>query len=209
MGPVEYFSNQAIGQYFPTERNASAITIAPGSTSQSIELYLGATGLTASTTGLSASFNRTRSLAVPITLVAVSLMTDGWVSGGFKEVNASTMPGVYRLDLPDAAIAAGADDVTVVVKGASGTNGAVMTIKLSSGGLTAAQTADAILNRKLDSTGDGTDTLNERTVRSALRAMRNKVSVGTGTMSVYKEDDSAIAWTGSLSNTADVTVDPS
>jgi hypothetical protein len=41
-----------------------------------------------------------------------------------------------------------------------------------------------------------------------LRAMRNKVSVGTGTMSVYKEDDSAVAWTGSLSNTADVTVDP-
>ena len=195
--------------YYPTERNASTITIAPGSTSQSIELYLGATGLTASTSGLSASFNRTRSLAVPITLVAVSLMNDGWVSGGFKEVDASTMPGVYRLDLPNAALAAGADDVTVVVRGASGTNGAVMTIKLSSGGLTAAQTADAILNRKLDSTGDGTDTLNERTVRSALRAMRNKVSVGTGTMTVYKEDDSATAWTGSLSNTADVTVDPS
>jgi hypothetical protein len=119
------------------------------------------------------------------------------------------MPGVYRLDIPNEALQAGADDVTIVVRGASGTNGAVMTIKLSSGGLTAAQTADAILNRKLDSTGDGTDTLNERTVRSALRAMRNKVSVGSGTMTVYKEDDSATAWTGSLSNTADVTVDPS
>jgi hypothetical protein len=209
MGAIEYFDSSSTGRYVPTERNASTITIAPGSTSQSIELYLGVVGLTASTAGLSASFNRTRSLAVPITLVAVSLMTDGWVSGGFKEVDASTMPGVYRLDLPNAAIAAGADDVTVVVKGASGTNGAVMTIKLSSGGLTAAQTADAILNRKLDSTGDGTDTLNERTVRSALRAMRNKVSVGNGTMTVYKEDDSATAWTGSLSNTADVTVDPS
>jgi hypothetical protein len=54
------------------------------------------------------------------------------------------MPGVYRLDLPDAALAAGADDVTVVVRGASGTNGAVMTIKLSSGGLTSAQTASAV-----------------------------------------------------------------
>jgi hypothetical protein len=209
VGAVTFRSLTAVGSYLPTERNASTITIAPGSTSQSIELYLGVTGLTASTAGLSASFNRTRSVATPITLVAVSLITDGWVSGGFKEVDASTMPGVYRLDLPNAAIAAGADDVTVVVKGASGTNGAVMTIKLSSGGLTAAQTADAILNRKLDSTGDGTDTLNERTVRSALRAMRNKVSVGNGTMTVYKEDDSATAWTGSLSNTADVTVDPS
>jgi hypothetical protein len=54
------------------------------------------------------------------------------------------MPGVYRLDLPDAALAAGADDATIVVRGASGTNGAVMTVKLSSGGLTEAQTASAV-----------------------------------------------------------------
>jgi hypothetical protein len=40
------------------------------------------------------------------------------------------MPGVYRLDIPDAAVAAGADDVTIVVRGASGTNGAVMTVTL-------------------------------------------------------------------------------
>jgi len=192
--------------YYPSERNASTITIAPGSTSQSIELYLGATGLTFATSGLAAYYVRNRASPVAITLVDAPTPT--WVSGGFAEIDSATVPGLYRLDLPDAALLAGVSDVTVVVRGASGTNGAVLTITLSSGGLTAAQTADAILNRKLDSTGDGTDTLNERTVRSALRAMRNKVSVGTGTMSVYKEDDSAVAWTGSLSNTADVTVDP-
>jgi len=193
--------------YYPSERNASTITIPPGSTSQSIELYLGATGLVFNTSGLAAYYVRNRASPTPITLVAAPTPT--WVSGGFAEIGSATVPGVYRLDLPDAALLAGVSDVTIVVRGASGTNGAVLTITLSSGGLTAAQTADAILNRKLDSTGDGTDTLNERTVRSALRAMRNKVSVGTGTMSVYKEDDSAVAWTGSLSNTADVTVDPS
>lgn len=207
-GASAYRSLNGISFYNPTERNASTITIAPGSTSQSIELYLGATGLTASTSGLSARYNRTRTASVDIPLVARTI-GQAWLSGGFAEVDSVYMPGVYRLDLPDVALEAGADDVTVVVRGASGTNGAVMTIKLSSGGLTAAQTADAILNRKLDSTGDGTDTLNERTVRSALRAMRNKVSVGNGTMTVYKEDDSATAWIGSLSNTADVTVDPS
>lgn len=68
--------------------------------------------------------------------------------------------------------------------------------------------SDGVLNRKLDSTGNGTDTLDERTVRSAMRAMRNKVSVGTGTMTVYKEDDTTIAWSGTVSNTSDVTVDP-
>ena len=207
-GSGAYASIGSTSFYYPTERNASTITIAPGSTSQSIELYLGATGLTASTSGLSARYNRTRTASVSIPLVARTI-AQAWTSGGFAEVDSVYMPGVYRLDIPNDAVDVGADDVTVVVKGASGTNGAVMTIKLSSGGLTAAQTADAILNRKLDSTGDGTDTLNERTVRSALRAMRNKVSVGSGTMTVYKEDDSATAWTGSLSNTADVTVDPS
>jgi hypothetical protein len=194
--------------YAPTERNASVVTIAPASTSQSIELYLGVTGLTFATSGLAAYYVRNREAPTPIALVTQT-PTGTWASGGFAEISSTFTPGVYRLDVPDAAFAAGASDVTIVVRGASGTNGAVLTVTLSSGGLTAAQTADAILNRKLDSSGDGTDTLNERTVRSALRAMRNKVSVGTGTMSVYKEDDSAVAWTGSLSNTADVTVDPS
>jgi hypothetical protein len=129
--------------YLPTERNASTITIAPGSTSQSIELYLGATGLTASTSGLSARYNRTRTASVNIPLVARTI-AQAWTAGGFAEVDATNMPGVYRLDLPDAALAAGADDVTIVVRGASGTNGAVMTVKLSSGGLTSAQTAAAV-----------------------------------------------------------------
>jgi len=143
MGPIEYFSNSTAGFYLPTERNASTITIAPGSTSQSIELYLGATGLTASTSGLTARYNRTRTASVSIPLVARTI-AQAWTAGGFAEVDATNMPGVYRLDLPDAALAAGADDVTIVVRGASGTNGAVMTVKLSSGGLTEAQTASAV-----------------------------------------------------------------
>jgi hypothetical protein len=130
-------------QFNPGERNASTITIAPGSTSQSIELYLGITGLTASTSNLTARYNRTRTASVSIPLVARTI-AQAWTAGGFAEVDATNMPGVYRLDVPDAALAAGADDVTVVVRGASGTNGAVMTIKLSSGGLTEAQTAGAV-----------------------------------------------------------------
>ena len=129
--------------YQPTERNASTITISPGSTSQSIEVYLGATGLTASTSGLSARYNRTRTASVNIPLVARTI-GQAWISGGFAEVDAVNMPGVYRVDIPDAALAAGADDVTLVVRGASGTNGAVMTVKLSSGGLTSGQTASAV-----------------------------------------------------------------
>jgi hypothetical protein len=116
--------------YFPTERNASTITIAPASTSQSIELYLGATGLTFATSGLAAYFVRNREAPTPITLVTQT-PTGTWASGGFAEIDSSAVPGVYRLDVPDAAFVSGSDDVTIVVRGASGTNGAVVTIRLN------------------------------------------------------------------------------
>jgi hypothetical protein len=257
-------SAQIVNRYYPTERNASTITIAPGSTSQSIELYLGATGLTASTSGLSARYNRTRTASQNIALVA-RVIGDGWLSGGFAEVDSVYMPGVYRLDLPDAAVDVGADDVTIVVRGASGTNGAVMTVKLSSGGLTGAQTAtavwsasvagyatatdfggvmmetnnvvngieatvldipqsvwdapksshtvantfgaklqdnvmaDELLAREIGS-GSSAGAINERTVRSALRGLRNKTTVINSEMTVYKEDDASTAWSATVSS---------
>ena len=200
IGAMELKTYSTIGAYLPSDRNASAITIAPGSTSQSIELYLGATGLTASTSGLSAYYNRTRTASINIPLIARTI-SQAWTAGGFAEVDAVNMPGIYRFDVPNDALNAGADDVTIIVRGASGTNGAVMTIKLQS-------VASDILSADLGS-GTNAGTLNERTVRSALRSLRNKVSVGSGTMTVYKENDADTAWTGSLSNTSDVTVDPS
>lgn len=142
-GSATYRNLSNVSPYVPTERNASTITIAPDSTSQTIELYLGATGLAFNTSGLSAYYIRNRSAPVPITLVTQTA-TGAWTSGGFAQISSSLTPGVYRLDIPDAALAAGADDVTIVVRGASGTNGAVMTVKLSSGGLTSAQTASAV-----------------------------------------------------------------
>jgi hypothetical protein len=68
--------------------------------------------------------------------------------------------------------------------------------------------ADGLLNRLLDSSGNSVDVFNERTVRSALRAMRNKVMVDNGTIAVYKEDDAVAAWEGTVSNITDVTVNP-
>jgi len=142
-GAVTFRSLSSVSAYVPTERNASVITIAPASTSQSIELYLGATGLTFATAGLAAYYVRNREAPVAITLVTQT-PTGAWSSGGFAEISSSLVPGVYRLDVPNAAFAAGASDVTIVVRGASGTNGAVLTVTLSSGGLTAAQTAAAV-----------------------------------------------------------------
>jgi hypothetical protein len=169
------FRDIGVFKYQPTERNASAITIAPASTSQSIELYLGATGLTFSTSGLAAYYVRNQAAPVAITLVTQT-PTGAWTSGGFAEISSSLVPGVYRLDVPDAAFAAGASDVTIVVRGASGTNGAVLTVTLSSGGLTAAQTAAAVWDEPYTSHTTAS-TFGARTLKTTVD--NRNVDVGT------------------------------
>jgi len=174
-GSATYRNLSSVGMYIPTERNASAITIAPGSTSQSIELYLGATGLVFNTSGLAAYYVRNQSAPVAITLVTQTA-TGAWSSGGFAEISSSLVPGVYRLDVPNAAFAAGASDVTIVVRGASGTNGAVLTVTLSSGGLTAAQTAAAVWDEPYTSHTTAS-TFGARTLKTTVD--NRPVDVGT------------------------------
>jgi hypothetical protein len=118
-----------IGYNGGIERNTSAITIAPGETSRSLYLYLGATGLTHTTLNINASYTRNGQASVPITLVAQT-PTGSYVSGGFCEVSAPYARGTYRLDVPNAAFDFGADDVTIFVGGANTTNGAVVTCNM-------------------------------------------------------------------------------
>jgi len=129
IGAMELKTYGTVTAYLPTERNASTITIVPASTSQSIELYLGATGLTFNTSGLTAYYIRNRSSPVQISLISQT-STGSWASGGFAEISSVNAPGVYRLDVPNAAFASGADDVTIIVRGAAGSNGAVVTCTL-------------------------------------------------------------------------------
>lgn len=119
-----------IQAYQPIERNESIYTVAQGSTSQTIELYLGVTGLTPTTNGLVAHYVRSKSAPVQIPLVAQT-PTGSWVSGGFCEISASTVPGLYRLDVPNGAFADGAENVTIYVRGAAGSNGAVVDVSMS------------------------------------------------------------------------------
>jgi hypothetical protein len=66
--------------------------------------------------------------------------------------------------------------------------------------------ADAVINRNIQG-GSNTG----RTVRQALAALRNKVVVSGGTMTVYATDDSASEWTASVTTTAGnpiTTIDP-
>lgn len=64
------------------------------------------TGLTFATAGLLASYHRIGSAAVAITL-ATQTVGAAWATGGFVEVEATKFPGLYRLDIPNAALVAG------------------------------------------------------------------------------------------------------
>jgi len=62
---------------------------------------------------------------------------------------------------------------------------------------TAAENADKILGRNLASGSDG-----GRTVKDALRSLRNKSAIAAGTLTVYLEDDTTSAWTAAVTTTA-------
>jgi hypothetical protein len=69
----------------------------------------------------------------------------------------------------------------------------------------ATEIADAILARDIGS-GTGAGSLDERTVRAALRFLRNKWSIAGSTLTVTEEDDTTTAWTGTI--TTDAAADP-
>jgi hypothetical protein len=68
-----------------------------------------------------------------------------------------------------------------------------------------AELADAFLDRDM-STGTDSGSTTVRTVRQALRFLRNKWAIATGTLTVYKEDDSTSSWTAAV--TGDSAADP-
>lgn len=66
---------------------------------------------------------------------------------------------------------------------------------------TAIEAADALLERDIGS-GTNAGTPEERTVRSALRFLRNKWSISGSTLTVRTEDDSTTAWTAAVATQA-------
>lgn len=77
-------------------------------------------GLTGLTSGsLNCIYYRSGAVAAALTLTSLASITSTHLTGGFIEVSAAGMPGDYRLDLANTMLAAGADFVTVMLKGAT------------------------------------------------------------------------------------------
>lgn len=92
------------------------LALPAGATSQTIPVFIqdtsrsdggGLTGLVYNASGLQAYYALPRAAAVQITLATLGAVTSAYSSGGFIEIDATNLPGWYRFDLPDAAIASG------------------------------------------------------------------------------------------------------
>lgn len=145
------------------------LSILAGSTSQTINVFIrdsssttgaGLTGLVFNSAGLTAYYALPKAAAVQITLATLAAITTAWSSGGLKEVDAANMPGWYRLDLPDAAIASGRF-VSLHLKGATNMAPLPIEIELTAwnnqdgvrGGMTALPNAAAGANTGLPVVG--------------------------------------------------------
>lgn len=117
------------------------LQIVKAKTSKSIDVFIrdtsvttgaGLTGLVYNSGSLTAYYHRPGAAATAITLATLGSATAAWSSGGFIAVDGTNMPGLYRLDLPDAVLATGVDEVVVMLKGATNMEPVVLEIQLVS-----------------------------------------------------------------------------
>lgn len=120
------------------------LSILGGATSKSVNIFIqdsskttgaGLTGLAFNTSGLTAyySFAGANATATAITLATLAAVNSAYSSGGFKEISSANMPGLYRLDLPNAVVAAASgQSVVVLLQGAANMVPCILEIELTS-----------------------------------------------------------------------------
>jgi hypothetical protein len=115
------------------------LSLVAGTTSKDVNVFIqdtsvatgaGLTGLVYNSSSLVAYYHRQgANAAVQITLATKTLGT--WATGGFVVVDGTNMPGLYELGIPDAALAAGAAWVIIMLKGAANMAPCVLEIELT------------------------------------------------------------------------------
>jgi hypothetical protein len=127
----------------------------------------------------------------------------GSVTGSVGSVTGSVTGSVGSIatgGITTASFAAGAINAAAIATDAIGSDELAATAT--------AEIADAILARNLDSSGNEVSTTTSgRTVRNALRILRNKVDASGGTqVDVYNEADTTVIWSQPI--TTSVSADP-
>ena len=156
----------------------------------------GLTGLAYNTANLVASYVRPLGSRTAITLATLAAVTSAHTDGGFKEIDATNMPGVYRLDLPDAVCATGVPSAVVMLKGASNMTPVLLEIQLTDfdlnstsntvGTVTNLTNLPSIPNNWLTAAGIAADAVTEiqsglalETTLNAVKAKTDLITTGT------------------------------
>src|SRR6478609_5567071 len=115
------------------------LSLASGTTSKSVLIFVqdstattgvGLPGLVFNTSSLVAYYCQPGVTgATAITLATLASTTAAFSSGGFKEIDATNMKGVYRLDIPNAALT-GATSVVIMLSGAANMTPVLLEIEL-------------------------------------------------------------------------------
>lgn len=178
------------------------LSILAGATSQSCNIFIqdsssttgaGLTGLVYNTSSLTAyySFSGANATATSITLATLAAVNSAYSSGGFKEIDSTNMPGWYRFDIPNAAIATSKGrSVGIHFKGATNMAPCPIELELTGwdnqdsvhGGLTCLPNTAVTTNGSLITSGTGTDQLQVSSGNASADAKKiNAVSTSSVT----------------------------
>lgn len=179
-------------------------SIKAGATDWTIDIFIqdassvvgaGLSGLVFNSGGLLCYYRKGATGAATQLTLATQTVGGAHSDGGFVEVQATNMKGVYRLDLSDTIVAT-AQMVTVYLYGATNMVPVIAELEVVS--------YDPFNLAESLALWDWTTvvgTVPARCALNALRFLRNKWSISGTTLTVTKEDDTTAAWTGTVTPT--------
>lgn len=172
-----------------------SITIKSGTTSRTEYIYLNSTGYVFNSPGLVASYVRAGLARVAINLVSRSVVGT-YISGGFCEVDPVNMPGLYRIDVPNALFATGVKTATLEIINTTTNDRQVISYNFTQ-------------DMTVDFTTIIPTTNTANTVGDALNAARangfGKWEIVGTTLSIYAPDNTTVIKTFTLDSTTNPT----
>lgn len=140
------------------------IQILGGSTSQTVRLFIqdtsktdgtGLTGLVHNTSGLTAYYAKGATGTATAITLATQTAGGAWTSGGFVAVDGTNMPGVYRLDVPNAALDSEVETI-VMLRGAANMAPVLLRVMGGKSQANAVTASTAVVNAIADQVWDET-----------------------------------------------------
>jgi len=149
----------------------------------------GKTGLVYNTAGLKCYYRRPPTGSATAVTLATQTVGGAYSSGGFVEIDATNMPGLYRFDVPSAAFAfaSGVYEVSIEFSGIASTSPVILNVQLTGidpfdslrGGLTALPNAVAEAAGGLYTRGSGTGQITHVNAAQVKTEVVNALNVDT------------------------------